>query len=168
MESNISMGVFKTLKSCGIDFVVSVPCKLLERLIKLLEKEKEITFLPVTREEEGFGLCAGAYLGGKFPCIVMPNSGLGNSINALASLIQFYRIPMILVISFRGTPGEKVGAQVPMGQVTIGLLDQLKIPYYHFHYPNQVLEMNKIIDYAKLTEFPVAILMDFNFWNDQS
>lgn len=168
MASNVSSKVFDSMKSSGVEFVVSVPCKLLQGVIKLLEKDDEIVYLPVTREEEGFGLCAGAYLGGKFPCIVMQNSGLGNSINALASLIQFYRIPMVLIVSYRGTPGEKIGAQVPMGQLTEGLLNQLKIPYCHLHRQSQISEMSRLINYSKVAESPVVILMDFNFWEDKS
>ena len=60
---SISAQLVATLKATGVDFFVSVPCKLLAGQIRLLEQDTEICYLPVTREEEGFGLCAGTGLG---------------------------------------------------------------------------------------------------------
>ncbi len=112
---SISAQLVATLKATGVDFFVSVPCKLLAGQIRLLEQDTEVCYLPVTREEEGFGLCAGASLGARMPCILMQDSGLGNSINALKSLIQFFQLPVVMLMSYRGSPGEPVPAQVPMG-----------------------------------------------------
>ena len=118
MENTRAKIIVDEMTRAGLSFFVSVPCKLLAGIISVLEKSEGIIYLPATREEEGVGLCVGAYLGGKMPCIVMQNSGLGNSINALASLVALYRIPLVMLISHRGTPGEKIGAQFPMGALT--------------------------------------------------
>ncbi|NYT18311.1 MAG: sulfopyruvate decarboxylase subunit alpha, partial [Methanobacteriales archaeon] len=83
-----SQAVYQGIKKAGIDFVVSLPCVNLGKLMELVECDPEIKHIPVTREEEGFGICAGAYLSGKKPAILMQNSGLGNSVNVLASLYQ--------------------------------------------------------------------------------
>ena len=85
-----SEAIYYAFKDIGIDFVVSVPCVNLSRILDMLDADDEITHIPVTREEEGIGICAGAYLGGKKPAILMQNSGLGNSINALKSLTELY------------------------------------------------------------------------------
>ena len=74
--------IYNGLNDAEIDFIVSVPCVNLTRLLKMIDEDPEITHIPVTREEEGIGICAGAYLGGKKTAILMQNSGLGNSINA--------------------------------------------------------------------------------------
>ncbi|MCK4652782.1 MAG: sulfopyruvate decarboxylase subunit alpha, partial [Methanosarcinales archaeon] len=71
--------LFNALKNAGIDFVASVPCVNLIELLDEIECDEGIVHVPVTREEEGIGVCAGAYLGGKNPAMVMQNSGLGNS-----------------------------------------------------------------------------------------
>ena len=63
--------------------------------MELVELDAEIIHIPVTREEGGFGICAGALLGGKKAGILMQNSGLGNSVNALASLFELYKIPVL-------------------------------------------------------------------------
>ena len=95
---SISAQLVAALKLTGVDFFVSVPCKLLAGQIRLLEQDAEVCYLPVTREEEGFGLCAGASLGGHMPCILMQDSGLGNSVNALkfAPQLLYLNIPYSL------------------------------------------------------------------------
>ncbi|MDP3066640.1 MAG: sulfopyruvate decarboxylase subunit alpha, partial [Methanobacteriaceae archaeon] len=125
-----SQAVYQALKEAGIDFAVSLPCVNLDKIMELVECDPEIKHVPVTREEEGFGICAGAYLGGMKPAILMQNSGLGNSVNVLASLYQLYQIPILMIMSHRGTKGEFMPAQVPMGQATPRLLDALDMPYF--------------------------------------
>ncbi len=160
------MSIYHALKKAGIDLVTSVPCVNLEELLDLIESDGEITHIPVTREEEGIGICAGAYLGGANPAIVMQNSGLGNSINALASLDLLYRIPLLMILSHRGDLGERISAQVPMGQLTPGLLDSLGIP----RYSPMPADVDKIITgawtLAKTSGLPVAILLGELFWSD--
>jgi sulfopyruvate decarboxylase subunit beta len=71
--------------------------------------------VPLTREEEGVGICAGAALSGKLPAMFVQSSGVGNMLNALLSLTAFYRLPLALFVSQRGVYKEKIEAQIPMG-----------------------------------------------------
>ena len=103
MES--SEAVYKAIKEAGIDFVVSLPCVNLGKVMELVDCDEDIIHIPVTREEEGFGICAGEFFGGKKPAILMQNSGLGNSVNVLASLYELYNIPILVIMSHRGTDG---------------------------------------------------------------
>ena len=161
MSSSVSTQLLTNLKAGGCDFFVSVPCKLLAGQIQLLEKDSDICYLPVTREEEGFGLCAGASLAGRLPCILMQDSGLGNSINAIKSLIQFFQLPVVMLMSYRGAPGEPVPAQVPMGVLVPELLKLLQIPAIHCHQPADLAEIRPLVDHARVAESAVAILIDF-------
>ena len=114
----ISQKIIRNLKSGGADFFLSVPCKLLANMITILENDKDIYYSAIPREEEGMGICAGAYLGNKLPCIMMQNTGIGNSVNSIVSLLQLYQMPVVFLISYRGTSGEPVGAQGGMASVT--------------------------------------------------
>ena len=158
---SISAQLVATLKASGVDFFVSVPCKLLAGQIRLLEQDTEVCYLPVTREEEGFGLCAGASLGGHMPCILMQDSGLGNSINALKSLIQFFQLPVVMLMSYRGSPGEPVPAQVPMGLLAPELLKLMQIPTLNCHESGDLREIASLVEHARVTGSPVAIFIDF-------
>jgi sulfopyruvate decarboxylase subunit alpha len=162
MDSSLS--VFKGLKRSGIDFVTSLPCIYLQSLLRLVESDTEIIHVPVTREEEGVGICAGAYLGGRRPAILMQNSGLGNSINALASLNLLYRIPLLMIISHRGGKGETISGQVPMGRFTPGLLDAMGISW-STPAPEEAEDVI-IAAWARAldTGAPVALLLDIEFW----
>ena len=117
----MSKKIITSLKKGGVNFYLSVPCKLLANMIEILEKDDEVYYSAVPREEEGMGIWAGAYLGDKLPCIMMQNTGIGNSINAIVSLIQLYQIPLIFLVSYRGTPGEPVGAQGAMTKETFSI-----------------------------------------------
>ena len=165
-KMKISKKIIKDLKKSGVNFFLSVPCKLLANIIKILEKDKDIYYSTVPREEEGMGICAGAYLGNKFPCIMMQNTGIGNSINAIVSLLQLYNIPIIFLISYRGTPGEKVGAQAGMAKITENILNVLQIPTLHCSSEKDLDKISSIANHAKITESPVAILCDFNLMKD--
>ena len=127
---NPSIAVYQGLKHAGIDFATSVPCVNLQQLLNLVGEDPKIIHVPVTREEEGVGLCAGAWMGGRRPALLMQNSGLGNCINALASLDFLYEIPLLMIISHRGGEGEPMVGQVPMGRLTAKLLDSMEIPRF--------------------------------------
>ena len=162
----ISKKIIKNLKMGGVNFYLSVPCKLLANMIEILEEDKSIYYSSVPREEEGMGICAGAYLGRKLPCIMMQNTGLGNSVNAIVSLLQLYNLPVIFLISYRGTPGEQVSAQGEMAKITKDILDTLKIPTLHCSTEKDLDNIKTYTDHAKIMESPVAILCDFQLMKD--
>ena len=89
----------------------------LSHVLRILrESFPDVTTTLATPEEEAFGIAAGLYLGGARPTVMLQSSGLGNSLNALTSLLVPYRIPALVVISMRGDAGEWSDAQVPMGR----------------------------------------------------
>lgn len=165
MDNSPSAAVLRGMKKAGVDFVVSVPCVNLKDILLMVENDSDIIHVPVTREEEGVGVCAGAYMGGKRTAILMQNSGLGNSINALASLNKLYGIPLIMIMSHRGVEGEPVCAQVPMGELTPHLLETMNIPYF---VPSSKQDAEdtivKAINIAQEKLSPVAVLLKIGFW----
>jgi len=157
--------VYKALKEAGIDFVVSLPCVNLGKVMEMVDCDPDIIHVPVTREEEGFGICAGAFFAGKKTAILMQNSGLGNSVNVLASLYELYKIPILMIMSHRGTEGEFMSAQVPMGKATTGVLDALNIAYINPKTPQEALKV--IPEACKLSQMggaPLGILLEIPFW----
>jgi sulfopyruvate decarboxylase subunit alpha len=94
----------------------------------------------------------------------MQNSGLGNSINALASLDMLYGIPLLMIISHRGGSGEPVIGQVPMGRLTVPLLDAIEVPHFAPR-PEQAEEtVARAWRAAAEQRKPVAVLLDLEFW----
>jgi sulfopyruvate decarboxylase subunit alpha len=160
-----SQAVYNALKKLGINFIVSLPCVNLDKIMKMVESDTDIIHVPVTREEEGFGICAGAFMGGKRTAILMQNSGLGNSVNALASLFELYELPILIIMSHRGTEGEFMSAQIPMGTATPKILDALEIPYFNPKSPDEDLMLiPKAWEIAEIKQIPVGILLGIKFW----
>ena len=162
----MSKKIITSLKKGGVNFYLSVPCKLLANMIEILEKDDAVYYSAVPREEEGMGICAGAYLGDKLPCIMMQNTGIGNSVNAIVSLLQLYQLPVVFLISYRGTPGEQVGAQGGMAKITEDILHTLRIPMLHCSSENDLNKITTFTEHAKIIESPVAILCDFDLMKD--
>ena len=148
----------------GVEFVTTVPCKQLAGVIEELDQRDDVFHIPSNKEDEGMGLCAGAFMGGKRPAIIMQNTAIGVTINTLVTLIQYYRMPLPMLISYRGELGEPVACQAEMAVHTKALLAQLNIPTYHFHEESDVDELDKILKYTFMCNKPVAILTDATFW----
>ena len=164
MASDLSKRIVDDLAANEIGFVTTVPCKQLAGVIEAVDKHNAIQHVPSNKEDEGMGLCAGAYMGGKRPCIIMQNTAIGVTVNTLATLIQFYQIPLPMLISYRGELGEKVACQVEMALHTKALLSQLTIPTFHFHHEADVEELDGILKYTQMCKKPTAILTDASFW----
>ena len=157
--------IYNGLKDAGINFIVSVPCVNLSRLLEMIDEDDEIIHVPVTREEEGIGLCTGAFLGGKKPAILMQNSGLGNSINALKSLTELYEFPLLMIMSHRGTKGENICGQIPMGQSTPLILEAMNFNFFKPGTPEGAYEDIKNSWELSLEEGkPVSVLLEIKYW----
>lgn len=157
--------LYNLLKEQGLDFFASVPCKFLAELISLVEHDQEVTYTPVTREEEGLGILAGAFLAGKRPAIMMQNSGIGNCINAICSLLNYYQLTIVFIVSHRGGEGEKIDAQKPMGKATKDLLASAKALFYEINTLDRLPLLEQGISEAYAQQRSVAFLFPVDFWN---
>ena len=122
-------GVCAGVHAAGSRHVVYVPDNPLSHVFRVFrDRYPDVATLVATREEEAFGIAAGLYLGGARPTVMLQSSGLGNSLNAITSLLLPYQIPVLTVISMRGDAGEWNAAQVPMGRAAGAILDAMGVP----------------------------------------
>jgi sulfopyruvate decarboxylase beta subunit len=119
--------VIEILKANHIDLAATLPCDRIKRLLPLIDRDFKT--VKMTREENGVGICAGFYLGGKRPIMLIQSTGLGNMLNALLSLNVTYGIPLPIIASWRGVYKEKIPAQNPLGQALPGILKASNIKY---------------------------------------
>jgi phosphonopyruvate decarboxylase len=115
------------LEGHGFDFFAGVPCSLIEDLIAVLESHPRLPYVAAVREDVAVGLAVGAWFGGKRPAVLMQNSGLGTSLNALASLALMYGVPLLLVVTWRGHRGHDAPEHILMGEISPGLLELLGV-----------------------------------------
>jgi len=156
--------LYERLRASGLDFFVSVPCKLLDGLLGRLRGDDDILYTPVSREEDGVGILAGAYMAGRKPALVMQNSGFGNSVNAVCSLLNYFEIPVIFVISHRGSTGEPVEAQKGMGDAVTGVMAASGVSTLSIDHPDQLPRIDSAIAAAFSEGRSLGILLPFSFW----
>ena len=161
---DIDNSLYEMIKNSRIDLILSLPCILLKGLLDVIDEKGEIQNIPVTREEEGIGIAAGAYLAGRTPALLIQNSGLGNSVNAIKSLLQLYKIPVVFIMSHRGAEGEKIIAQIPMGELTPKLLDILNIKKFIIDSLEKIKEIKKAVEFSKSSNQSVGILLKRELW----
>ena len=123
-------GVCAGVHAAGSRDVVYVPDNPLSHVLREFGgRYPDVRLMLATREEEAFGIAAGLYLGGRRPTVMLQSSGLGNSLNALTSLLIPYEIPVLIVISMRGDAGEWNPAQESMGLAIRPVFDAIAIPH---------------------------------------
>ena len=153
-----AQNILAGLKAAGIDLVSSVPDINMLELINLLYQDKEITHVPVGREEEGIGVCTGAHLGGKRPAMLMQNGGLLNSCNGLTTTALQFGIPVLLLIYYAGDIGDNAFHMV--GLVTEPVLDALGIKTIVMRDPAKVKQdIAGAVTLASSSKRPVALLL---------
>jgi sulfopyruvate decarboxylase subunit alpha len=124
-----SKAIFDALKSCDVRLLSALPETWLVHLIRMAEDDPQTTLVRLAKEEEGVGLSAGAHFAGVKSAMLMQNHGFLASINGIVSFAQLYKIPLLMLISYRGSFGERDPWQTQGGNVTEALLRAMGIPY---------------------------------------
>jgi sulfopyruvate decarboxylase subunit alpha len=146
------------LKKAGIDFVATLPDEKMLELIRAIEKDTDLKHVPLCREEEGIGICAGAYLAGRKTAIVMQNAGFLNSCNALATTSLQFQIPLLMLIYYAGDIGDR--GFTTLGSVTEPVLQAMGFRTYVLRRREDIGEiLNGAEMLADDSKRPVAVLL---------
>ncbi len=156
------------LKEAGIDFVSGLPDGWQRNLHERVEADPDIQYAPVCNEGVGFSICAGAWLGGKKPALIMENSGLRVASEYIARISLGTGVPVVLMLSYRGDVGETEHWGIPHGIVVEPLLDALRVPYLIVRDPallRRSIKRAQRISEAQL--HPAAVLISGDcVWSD--
>ena len=151
--------IFATLKAAEIRQIGYVPDAGHARLIDLVHADPEIRAIPLTTEEEGVAVAAGAWLGGQRAALLMQSSGVGNCINML-SLAKNCRFPLVILVTMRGEWAEFNPWQVPMGLKTRAALELMDVLVYRVESADAAAEtVAAAIDIAYSSDLAVAVLL---------
>lgn len=158
--------LYKSLQVHGVDFFTGVPDSLLKDFCAYVTdhcpRERNII---AANEGAAVGIAAGHYMvSGRLPLVYMQNSGLGNTVNPLLSLMdeKVYALPVVLMIGWRGEPGVKDEPQhVKQGEVTLDLLEAMQIPYIVLsdNEEEALQQTGVILQKAKNTSRPHALVI---------
>ncbi len=146
----------------GLDFYAGVPCSFLTPLINRVIGDDALDYIGATSEGEAVAIAAGAWLAGRQTVVMCQNSGLGNAVNPLASLNFPFRIPTLLIVTWRGQPGYADEPQhALMGEITVRLLETIRIDHAPFPTTRQNVEPTILRATAEMArrELPFALVM---------
>jgi sulfopyruvate decarboxylase subunit alpha len=150
--------ILSGLKAAGINLIATLPDINLAQLLHEVEEDQEVIHVPLCREEEGIGICAGAYLVGKKCAAIMQNGGFFNSNNAIVTTLLQYHIPLLLLIYYAGDIGDRTFST--SGSMTEPMLVALGIRYYVMREPSDAPELIKRAQIlAEDSKRPVALLL---------
>ena len=152
--------IFEALKQSGVKIVSALPETWLVHLIQMAESDPDTTLVRLAREEEAIGISAGAHLAGVRSALLMQNHGFLAAINPIVSLAFLYKIPLLMLISYRGHMGERDPWQTQGGRFTEPVLQALDIPYDHLTNPGDAArQIREAQVLAESSQTPVALLL---------
>src|SRR3990172_1970917 len=149
----------RALKANDVKLIAYVPDRVLATLIESLHADSFFTCFPTAREEEAIGIVSGAWMGGTLGAVLMQTSGFATLANVLASLVLPYQLPIVMLVSERGTLGEFNSGQALVCRTMRPVLDSLAIEH---HTITRLDELEFILDrsikQAVATQAPVALI----------
>jgi len=153
--------LISVLKSHGFDFFTGVPCSYLAPLVKVINETSDSSryHVPAVREDSAAAVAAGAYLSGKMPVLYMQNSGLGYSLEVFASLHIIYRIPSLVLLSYRGPEDVNMEEHVVMGLHTEEILNTFGLEYAVFRGDPAGLQVTEAKQYLLEQQKPYFLLI---------
>src|SRR6476620_3605272 len=160
VSTSSSEVIYESLKASGVRLISALPETWLVHLIRMAEDDPDMSLVRLAKEEEGVGISAGAHLAGMKSAMLMQNHGFLASINGIVSCAQLYRIPLLMLISYRGEFGERDPWQTEGGGVTEDLLRALRIPFSYLDAVGHVApRIAKAQALSLSSNQPVALLL---------
>jgi sulfopyruvate decarboxylase subunit alpha len=152
--------VVRGLKQARINFISLLPDSDFSELQARVAGDKAFTYVPVSNEAIGVGVCAGAWLSGKQPALLVPTSGLLVAAWPLTSICMAWSLPLLMLIPYRGDIGDAFWLMGPYKDTTEPLLGVLHVPYVVIKKQEEI--SSAIVDAQGSTiswQRPVAVLL---------
>ncbi|MBI4494422.1 MAG: sulfopyruvate decarboxylase [Chloroflexi bacterium] len=151
--------ITEELTRCGVKLVVTLPDSWMGKLYDELDREPGFTRVRVFAEPEGIGICAGAYFGGMGSCLVMANAGFLLCTYHLPTLLLMHRIPLLMLISYRGRIGDTAFFQEYQGLLTEPLLNLMEIQFTVVDGLEDIPKIGEAYRHSRLSRRPAAVLL---------
>ncbi|HEV8422775.1 MAG TPA: hypothetical protein VN826_19865 [Candidatus Eisenbacteria bacterium] len=159
MNVEAARAAHQALLKSGVNFVACLPDSAFQELYVPLSADPEITYVQVASENDGVGVCMGAWLGGMKPALLVENTGFTLGTYALLRGPMAFGVPMLLLISHRGDLGDERWFSVPFGWGTKPLLDSMRITHRSVERAQDVsAAIGNAVKSMNSMQAPVAIL----------
>jgi phosphonopyruvate decarboxylase len=146
----------------GFEWWAGVPCSFLTPFINYVLQDPSLRYVSMANEGDAVALVAGATLGGRRGVSMMQNSGLGNAVSPLTSLTWTFKLPQLLIVTWRAQPGVHDEPQhALMGPITPGMLETMEIPWELFPSETSAIgpALERAVAHMDSTGRPYALVM---------
>lgn len=149
------------LKSRGLNFFSGVPDSTFREAFNVMVRDPDIRYVPAVREDVALGVASAAYFSGRMGGVMMQNSGIGNIVNPLTSFSLMYKVPVLLLVGWRGYGGPPNDAPEHwiMGVKTPEIFDLLEVPYRILEADNLESVLDPLLADMQEQSVPGALLV---------
>ncbi len=152
---------WSAVKEQGFTFFSGVPDSTFGKAYNAMVEDPDIRYVPAVREDSALGVASAAHFVGRRGGVIMQNSGLGNIVNALTSFNLIYKVPVLLLVGWRGYGGPPHDAPEHwiMGPKTPDILDILEVPYAVLEEDNLEEVLESLVKAMDEESIPAALLV---------
>jgi sulfopyruvate decarboxylase subunit alpha len=155
----VAKAIANELASCGVKMVASLPDNWVSELIETLDRDERFTHVPVNREESAIGLCSGAFMGAMGSAALMGASGLMTTIYAITKINYSYEIPILILTTLRGAPGDHHKHHVSNGLYFLPVLDAISLPYMVVNTLDEIPMISRAYHHSRTFSRPVVVAL---------
>ena len=151
--------IIEQIADCGIELVASLPDNWISDLIRGIDADDRFRHVAVNREESAIGLCSGTFFGGKGSLALMGASGMMTVVYAITKINYTYEVPVMIMITLRGAPGDHHKHHVSNGLYLLPVMDSINLPYMMIDSRDKIPHIKRAWDHSRTISRPtVAVL----------
>ena len=147
------------LAACDIKLVASLPDNWISDLLQHIDGDERFRHVHVNREESAIGLCAGAYMGGQGSVALMGASGFMTVIYAITKINYSYEIPLLLLMTMRGSFGDHHKHHISNGLYLQPVLNAIDMPFTIIDRPDDIGQIGRAYRHSRTFSRPTAVLL---------
>jgi sulfopyruvate decarboxylase TPP-binding subunit len=155
----VAAQIIEQVAACGIELVASLPDNWLAPLIRGFKADDRFRHVPVNREESAIGLCSGTFFGGKGSIALMGASGLMTVVYAITKINYTYEVPVLILITLRGAPGDHHKHHVSNGLYLLPVMDSISLPYMIIDARDKIGHIKRAWDHSRTISRPVVAVL---------
>jgi sulfopyruvate decarboxylase subunit alpha len=158
-QEEVARRIVEEFVRCDIKLVASLPDNWIAELISELDRDERVRHIPVNREESAIGLCSGAYMGGMGSVALMGASGLMTVLYAITKINYSYEIPLLLVTTLRGAPGDHHKHHISNGLYLQPVLNAISLPYMIINDPDDLGTITRAYHHSRTFSRPTVVAL---------
>ncbi len=156
--SDVAARIADELAACDVKLVASLPDNWLMKVIGTIDHDPRFVHVPVNREESAVGLCSGAYMGAMGSAALMGASGFMTVIYAITKINYTYEIPLFLMLTLRGAPGDHHKHHISNGLYLRPVLEAIDLPYEIIDEPGDIGKISRGYHHTRTFSRPMVVL----------